>query len=52
MGEKSKRRDAESKGRGEMQRVKGGGAAECYFRFRVRKHPIYTCFLFFKCWPS
>jgi hypothetical protein len=31
--------------KGEMQRAKGGAAAECYFRFRVRKkHPIYTCF--------
>jgi len=46
-GEKNQRR--------EMQRVKGRErcreqreGAECYFRFRVRKHHIYTCF-FFKC---
>jgi len=41
------KKDAESKGRGEMQRAKGGGAAtECYFRFRVRKNILFILAFF------
>jgi len=29
-----------------MQRAKGGGATECYFRFRVRKNIIFILAFF------
>jgi len=51
MGEKSKRRDAESKGRGEMQRVKEGGQLNVTLGLRL-ENILFILAFFFKCWPD